>query len=89
MKNLFKFRQWNLWRFTFYLFETGRWSIGIGFDRNAYPLLFINLIIFCIEFDFSSRKDFYNYLESYKVYDLHREIYEDSDNAAERISKKF
>jgi len=52
MKNIFKYRSWDLWRFSFYLFESGRWSLGITFDINGYPLLAISLIIFHIEVNF-------------------------------------
>lgn len=52
MKKLFKYRHWDLWRFDFYLFQEGKWEVGISFDINGYPLLSIQLLFFFIEFNF-------------------------------------
>ncbi len=49
MKNLFKFRQFNFWRFSFYLFEQRRWTICIGLDCTEWPLLWFSFIFIHLE----------------------------------------
>lgn len=84
MKKLFRFRAWDWWRFSFYMFESGRWSLGVSFDINGYPLLAITLIFFSVEFNFMRGfKEWKNpnYLKdvpknSLGIFNLKREDYE-------------
>lgn len=53
MKKLFKFRHWGYKWIQLFLFQDGRWEVGITFDVNGYPLLSFNFIIFHIEIEFA------------------------------------
>jgi hypothetical protein len=35
-----------------YLFQSGRWELGLTFDTNGHPLFAINFIFIHLEFEF-------------------------------------